>query len=355
MTSRRSLLAVTLAVGVLASGSSAIPAFAQSAPRPGSVPSTAPSAAQAPADAQTERGRQAYLRGAAASKEEHWGEALTAFEEAAAIRDAPRVQYNIAYCQRALGRYVAARRATQRVLHDTSGLDPSEIENSKAYLVEFEGLIVHVHVTLDPDNAAITIDGRPLQLDDGAPDTYVGSIGAAAEAKPLGKSAFTVVLDPGVHLFRATRAGHQDVVLRETYKPGESATLPMKLDVLPATISIRSEPDAAIVKIDGREVGLAPIDFQRQAGNYKLEVVLDHYETYKATLDLQAGQQSDLTAKLNPYTVPLTKRWWFWTGAAVIVAGGAALTYALTRPAPQPPAYEAGSANWLVQAQGIRW
>ncbi len=327
------------------------PSRAQRAPT-GAAPAASASSA---ADASAERGSQAFRRGVALTKEEQWGEALTAFEEAASIRYVPRVEYNIAYCQRALGRYVAARVATQKVLHDTTGLDPSEIENSKAYLAEFETLIVHVAVTLDPDSAAITVDGRPLQPDDGAPDTYVGSVGAAADAKPLGKSKFVVVLDPGVHLFRAVRAGHQDVVLRETYKPGENATLPMKLDVLPATISIRSEPAAGIVKVDGREVGLAPIEFQRQSGSYKVEVLLDNYETYKANLDLQAGQRSDLTAKLNPYTVPLTKRWWFWTGAAVIIAGGAVLTYALTRPAPQPPAYDAGSANWLVQAQGIRW
>src|SRR5271156_5272205 len=101
---------------------------AQRAPANAPAPSASASTA---ADAVSERGIQAYRRGIALTKGEQWGEALSAFEEAASIRDAPRVEYNIAYCQRALGRYVAARRATQKALHDTSGLDPSEIENSK--------------------------------------------------------------------------------------------------------------------------------------------------------------------------------------------------------------------------------
>ena len=62
-----------------------------------------------------------------------------------------------------------------------------------------------------------------------------------------------------------------------------------------------------------------------------------------------------MTARLNPYKEPLTKKWWFWTGTAAVIAGGALLTYALTRPSPTPPPYNPGSANWLVHAQGQRF
>jgi hypothetical protein len=332
---RSSVVALVVAAAFITS-----PAFAQTAPQ---------------TDDTTTRGRNAYARGVELSKQEQWSDALAAFEEAAAARDAPLVQYNIVYCQRALGRYVAARKTTRRVLESTTGLDSAKVEDLKGYLAEFEKIIVRVDVTLDPIEAVLVVDGRPLVPEDGSPDTYLGSMGPAAAASPLGKRAFAVLLDPGVHLFNAARPGHQDAVVRKSYRAGERATLDLHLDVLPATIAIRSEPSNAIVRIDKREVGLAPIEFQRPAGTYKLEVMLDRFESYAATLDLQPGQRSELTAKLNPYTEPLTKKWWFWTGAAVVVVGGAALTYALTRPAPQPPAYDAGSANWLVHAQGIRF
>ena len=207
---------------------------------------------------------------------------------------------------------------------------------------------------LDPANATLTVDGRPL-LEGDAKDTYLGDVAPAGVGAPLGKQAFTVLLDPGAHLFRAVREGHQDALVSRAYRAGESATLDLHLDVLPATVAIRSEPAAAIVRVDSREVGLAPIEFQRPAGQYKLEVLLDRYETYQAALDLSPGQRADMTARLNPYREPLTKKWWFWTGAAAVIAGGAVLTYVLTRPSPQPPAYDSGSANWLVHAQGLRW
>ncbi len=84
-------------------------------------------------DDATEQGRQAYMRGQQLSREEQWGDALAKFEEAAAARDAPLVQFSIAYCQRALGRYVAARHTILRVLADPTGLDPAQLDDAKAY------------------------------------------------------------------------------------------------------------------------------------------------------------------------------------------------------------------------------
>jgi hypothetical protein len=315
----------------------------------------APAAGAAPtSDDATTRGRNAILRGQKLAQDEQWGDALAAFQEAAAARDAPLVEWNIAYCERALGRYVAARQTLQVVVSNPAGLDPSQIGDAKAYLAEFDKLIVRVAVQIDPPNATLTVDGRPL-ADGDATDTYLGGVAPAGVGAPLGKTAFTVLLDPGAHLFRAVREGHQDALLPRSYRAGESAMLDLHLDALPATVAIKSEPPLAIVRVNSREVGVAPIEFQRPAGQYKLEVVLDRYDTYQAALNLSAGQRADLTARLTPNEDSITKKWWFWTGIAVVVAGGVVATYFLARPSPQTPPYDAGSANWLVQAQGVRW
>ena len=55
-----------------------------------------------------------------------------------------------------------------------------------------------------------------------------------------------------------------------------------------------------------------------------------------------------LSAELPEERIPLTKRWWFWTGAAAIVGAGVLVTYFATRPDPPPPPYETGSTGWLV-------
>jgi hypothetical protein len=320
----------------------------------GAPPRDAAAQTTAAPDDVTARGRAAYVHGVQLTHDQQWGDALAAFQEAATLRDHPQVEVNIAYCQRALGRYVAARKTLLAVLVQPTGLDATQIAESRNYITEFDKLIVRVGVQMDPPNATLAVDGRPL-IEGEAKDTYLGNVAPAGVGAPLGKPAFTVLLDPGAHLFRAVREGHEDALVSRSYHAGESASLDLHLDVLPASVAIRSEPGAAIVRVDSREVGLAPIEFQRPAGQYKLEVQLDNFETYKAALDLSAGQHADMTARLNPYKEPLTKKWWFWTGAAVVVAGGAVLTYFVTRSPPQPPAYDSGSANWLVHAQGLRF
>jgi hypothetical protein len=350
---RRFAGCVALFFGGFLAASSAAAADPPPAPSPAAPPAGAE--AVSPADPATERGRQAFMKGVKLSRAEQWGDALVAFEEAAAARDAPIVQFNIAYCQRALGRYVAARETTRRVLKDPAGLAPSQVDDAKAYLTEFENILVKARVTLDPPTASLTVDGRPLLPAKDESDTFLASLAPPGEGGSPGKKEFTIVLDPGVHLFRAVRPGHQDVVVQKSYKPGENPRLDLRLDVLPATISLTSEPRASIVRIDQREVGVAPIEFQRPAGRYKLEVVQDNFVTHTSTLDLKPGQRTDLPIKLVPYEPPIYTRWWFWTGAVAVVAGGVVLTYALTRPEPVPPPYDGGTTGWIVEPQAIRW
>lgn len=321
---------------------------------PAAVPADAP-AAETPADEATRQGRDAFRRGVALARDEQWGDALVAFEEAAAARDAPIVRFNVAYCLRALGRYVAAREAVARVLADPAGLAPVQLEEAKAYAAEFETLLVRVQVTLDPPSALLTVDGRPLVPAREGGGAFLAGVAPAGAARALGKRQIEVVLDPGAHLFRAARPGHQDAVMQKSYRPGEKAKLDLRLDVLPANVLVKSKPPQGIVRVDGREVGLAPADFQRPAGQYQLEVVLDGYESYTASLKVHAGQRVDLTAELVPYERPIYEIWWFWTTAAAVVGGGVVLTYFLARPEPVPPPYDGGGTGWVVQPQGMRF
>lgn len=318
------------------------------APAPAAAPAEAPAV-----DERTARGRAAFLLGVQRSKDAQWGEALAAFEEAAAARDAPIVQYNIGFCERALGRYVAARRTFRRVLAGTEGLAAAQIDDARAFVAELDQLVVRVAVTLDPPGTPLTVDGRALRLatDDGT-RVFVTLPGSAERAAAPAEKSFTVELDPGVHLFRAARPGRQDAFVQKTYRPGEKATLDLHLDILPARVAVHAEPAQALVRVDGREAGLAPIDIERPPGKYRIEVVRDGFETYAATLDLHAGQRADLTAKLIPVRPSLWTRWWFWTGAAAVVTGGVVLTYALTRPEPD---YNGGSLNWVAEPAAIRW
>ena len=303
-------------------------------------------AADQPMDDATRKGLEAYNRGFDLAKNEQWGDALASFEESARHRDAPLVQYNIAICQRALGRYVAARGTAKKVLAAPGSLSQSYVEDLQAYVAEFEAVVVRLEVTVAPKTAGLTVDGRPLEK---SGDVYVTGKGKApAEGSKLGIERFTVLLDPGSHLFLARRKGHQDVVIQRSYRPGQQTKLALKLDEMPATVVVKSSPKDAIIRVNDREVGVAPAEFERPPGNYRLEVFKDEYETYTTQLDLEAGQRAELTAELQPYVAPVYERWWFWTSLVGVVATGVVTAVVVTLPEPVPPDYETGSADWLV-------
>jgi hypothetical protein len=98
------------------------------------APHAARAQTPAAADDATARGRAAYVKGVQLSHDQQWGDALAAFQEAASLRDHPQVEVNIAYCERALGRYVAARRTLLAVLAQPTGLDATQLNDSRSYL-----------------------------------------------------------------------------------------------------------------------------------------------------------------------------------------------------------------------------
>ena len=303
-------------------------------------------------DAKT-RGREAFLRGVALTNDEKWADALVAFREAAAAKDHPVVQHNIAWCERALGHYAAALVARRLELREPEGLTANQLEEARTDLAIEKKTVARIEVTLEPATAELTVDGLPLVFEED-PAAYRVSFDPLPRA-PMRQSSFALLLDPGTHVFHASRPGHEDVEVERSFTPGEQSALDLRLDLLPATVTIRSEPAPSVVSIDGREVGLSPIEIQRPAGSYHVEIVRDHFQKYGATLSLQPGQRVTMTAKLTPESDALTRKWWFWTAAVAVVAGGAILTYAITRPAPQAPPYDGGSVNWVVHTQGVAW
>ena len=337
-------------VGLLMSLATATEALADDEP----VQQSEETAPEPEPDGATARGRKAFQRGLALAAEEQWGEALEAFLEAADARDSAVVQFNLAYCYRALGRYVAAQRAITRALATPELLTPPELEDARGYLAEFSELIGTLDITLTPKSAKLSVDGRRLTAVEGKNDVWAAGLGEPGEAS-VGHGRLKVLVDPGMHVFRAVRPGHADAVVRKSVRPGATVKLDLDLARLPATLRIQSQPRGAIVTVDGREVGLAPVEVERKAGKHVIEVIQDDYETYTATVDVEAGQRSELTAELEPYSPPLYERWWFWTAAAGVVAAGAVATWAATRTAPEPPPYNGGSTGWVVQSTTIRF
>jgi hypothetical protein len=306
-----------------------------------------------PAD--VEQARADYTRGTELAKKEDWAEALAAFKRSYEKRPHPTTLYNIATCRRVLGEYTAARAQFEEVLRPGSveQLPETLVANAKGYKDELDRIVTHVTITIEPPEAEIAIDGKPLKTtdaktSDGAPIALAGVLPSGrGTAAPTRK--FEAIVDPGTRVIVISRKGYRDVVRTERFIPGASMALALDLEKLPATLRITANVESPIVTVNGVDVGMAPVDVPRAAGKYRVVVTKDGFVPHAMVVDVLAGEDPKLDASLVPETVPITKRWWFWAGAAAIVAGGVAITYAATRPDPVPPDYARGNTGWLVE------
>lgn len=320
-------------------------------------------APEARADDATEKklaARARYLQAVELVQKAQWSDALAAFEASAKLYPSASTTLNMGACERALGRYVRARATLSQALEESAAAGGSLPESSaieaRGFVAEIDRLLAKVTVTIDPPEAAIAVDGRPLFTSKAGPTPLLaaGVLPPGPGAPPPSKS-FELVVDPGAHVITLSRKGFTDAVVNKTFAPGSTSTLDLKLDLLPATLRITSSQAAALVRVNDADVGPAPVDVLRPAGAYKVSVKKDGYLPYAAQITVQPGEEVKLRAQLAEDKPSIAQRWWFWTGIAAVVAGGVAITVVATRPKAEPPPYDGGTTNWVVRPAAIRF
>src|SRR5439155_11326153 len=131
--------------------------------------------------------RKLFIEGADLVKRAQWSEALAAFEQSARLRPHAITTYNIGACYRAMGRHARARETFGRPLAESDAsnhqLPESLADEARAFAAELDGLLARVDVSVDPPEASVALDGRPLQVTEG-------------DARP---GRYRLVIDPGVH------------------------------------------------------------------------------------------------------------------------------------------------------------
>jgi hypothetical protein len=319
---------------------------------------------QAPAASEETKAqaRTNYVEGVKLVQRAQWSEALAAFEASAKLFPNAATTLNMGACERALGRYVRARSTLSRALAESAAagnvLPESSVVEAKGFIAEIDHILARVTLTVDPPEATITIDGRPLARTEepaAARPIVAAGVLPPGPGTPPPAPTFDVVLDPGAHVITLARKGFTDVVVNRTVAPGSATTLELKLDRLPATLKISSTQTGAIVKVDQSDVGPTPVDVLRPAGAYHVTVNKLGFLPYDAQVTVQPGEEVKLSAALLEDKPSIAKKWWFWTTIAAVIGGGVAVTYVATRPKPPPPPYDGGSANWVVKPAGFRF
>lgn len=321
-----------------------------------------------------ERAKEAFRRGTKLVKDARWADALTSFEKAQGLVPHPVTMYNIGICLRAMGRYTAAREVWRKALEahedkrDERELPQRLVEDTQGYLRGLDRVIARVTVTVEPATAKLAVDGRPLSWSKArrrwkpvpvetsrgipSPDAVgtqkakaptvhtehvaVAGLRAPGPGETPPKETFVIELDPGNHVLSFERKGFAAQFVRQDFVSGQNPPMRLALDRLPATIRVKANVEGALVFLDDRDLGPAPVTVRRPAGAYALRVEREGFDPYRSELQVRAGEDAALRADLAPDEPLLVEQWWFWSAAAAVVAGAAVGTYFLVRSDPDP-------------------
>jgi PEGA domain len=278
--------------------------------------------------------RVAFDVGTAASREERWADALTAFERAHAAKPHPLTAFNIGVCLRATGNLIEAERRFREALAAESELPATWVQDARNYLQEIPARVAQLDLQVEPTDAVVSVDGREMR----AADITIAVSGLRA-------GRVLLRLNPGNRVILVRKDGFESAVLTLALAPGARMDRHVDLSAQNARLRLMSAPAHAIARVDGIDVGPAPVDIERVPGVHRVLLQLPGYDAYETTVMLAPGMRSELRAKLNPHRAAVTSRWWFWTAVGTVVAAAAVTTYFVTR-SPEP--LDGGGLNWVA-------
>ncbi|HEU4406952.1 MAG TPA: PEGA domain-containing protein [Polyangiaceae bacterium] len=294
-----------------------------------SLAAPARSLAQAPGGAAPSRvrdtlsgeARDAFDRGGTLFARGRYAEARSEFERAFELGGDARVLYNVAVCEKELGRYARAAARLRESLATTVPLPPDYVERARAALELLAPYVGSLSVEASEPGATVFVDSE--------------EVGVSPLRGPL-------EVDVGRHVVAATREGFYDVsqgvdvpregrVVRLTLSPRPAPAPPAAPARPPATglLQITTGDPRAVIYVDGRPQGMGEHAARLEPGSHRVRVVGEGGELYAAEVLVREGETR--TVSIQPARrgeVPT----WLWVAGGVVLAGaGTATVLLLTR------------------------
>lgn len=243
--------------------------LATAAPALGAPPAPAPTVR----DALSVDARSKFDEGSQLYKAARYAEARDAFFASYAMSGDARILYNVAVCEKALGRYASAIALLKKSLTTTERqLSPEYTQRAIEAVATLSRYVAFVTVESLIDGSAIAVDGAPLR------------------ESPM-------ALDPGTHTFVATKDGYDPASASVVVKGGDTPRV-----VLAPTPS--AKPGVAKitclgvvrceVRVGDEVLGQAPVSFSRGPGSYLVRATVDGRAWSEQKVDLQNGRTIEI-------------------------------------------------------------
>lgn len=149
-----------------------------------------------------------------------------------------------------------------------------------------------------------------------------------------------VVLPVGSHTIRVSKDGYLPFSEVFDITAGDVTELEVDLVLYSGRIRVEAGPPPVQVQVDGREVGVAPIEVDLAIGEHVVRMTKPGYVEEVRRPLVRTGQTTLVQVTLVPVEVavrkatggPIYTKWWFWGVMAAVAAGAVIPTVILTRP-----------------------
>ena len=281
------------------------------APIAAATPSSSPPTPAAPATEDAEA-RAATLRadGNQAMLEMRYVDALSSYQQAATL--APEytgVLYSIARAHQLLGEFAQALKALERFEREAS-------PETKAKVGQLDRLFSDLRARVGTLELACNVSGARVMLR----NRVIGTTPLPPTRLEAGSAILELELDGFFPL-------HREVVVPAGGKLSVELELHARLNS--GLLMVRTNPGGATILVDGLRQGTSSpsVELALPAGSHRVTAQREGFEEASVPLVLKVGDQRTLHLELER-SVSITSRWWFWTGAGALVAGGVALAVA---------------------------
>jgi hypothetical protein len=260
-----------------------------------------------------EEARLAFEAGLAALDAGDAARAVESFERSLALRESAPALYNLGLAHRKLENRILAVEALERFLARAPG--SAKAPRARELIRELRTRLGRVAVDARGGADEVTIDGRPTV-------------------------ARVLDVEPGAHVVRVVKRGHQPEEATVTVEAGSTATVAIDAARRPlrGSIIVGTDQARAEIAIDHRIVGHGSSETSIEAGAHWVDVAADGFIPARRRVFLEPGATERIDVALVPVPEdPLTSKWWFWTAIGVGVAaaaGGTAAAVVLGRPEP---------------------